>query len=120
MSNSLNKVQLIGNVVKDPEVKETPNGQKVATFTLATNRYWKDPQGNKQEETEYHNIVVWRSSAELAEKYVVKGKKLYIEGYNKTRSWDREDGSKAYRTEVVCENMIFLSNSNGSVPDPTE
>lgn len=77
--SSLNKVQLIGNVTRDPEVKETPNGQKVATFSIATNRKWKDAAGVVQDEAEYHNIVLWRSLAELAEQYVQKGKKLYLE-----------------------------------------
>ena len=98
-------------MVKDPEVKSTTGDQKFATFTLATNRYWKDPAGVKQEETEYHRIIVWRHLADLVEQYVKKGKKLYIQGYNKTRSWDREDGTKAYATEVVGENVIFLDNA---------
>lgn len=77
--SSLNKVQLIGNVTRDPDVKETPNGQKVATFSIATNRKWKDAAGVVQDEAEYHNIVLWRNLAELAEQYVQKGKKLYLE-----------------------------------------
>jgi len=77
--SSLNKVQLIGNVTRDPDVKETPSGQKVATFSIATNRKWKDAAGVVQDEAEYHNIVLWRNLAELAEQYVQKGKKLYLE-----------------------------------------
>lgn len=77
--SSLNKVQLIGNVTRDPDVKETPNGQKVATFSIATNRKWKDAAGVVQDEAEYHNIVLWRNLADLAEQYVQKGKKLYLE-----------------------------------------
>lgn len=77
--SSLNKVQLIGNVTRDPDVKETPSGQKVATFSIATNRKWKDAAGVVQDEAEYHNIVLWRNLADLAEQYVQKGKKLYLE-----------------------------------------
>lgn len=77
--SSLNKVQLIGNVTRDPDVKETPSGQKVATFSIATNRKWKDAAGVVQDEAEYHNIVLWRNIADLAEQYVQKGKKLYLE-----------------------------------------
>ena len=115
--NSLNKVQLIGNVTRDPEVKTTPNGQKVATFAIATNRKWKDAAGVVQDEAEYHNIVLWRNIAELAEQYVTKGKKLYVSGYLKTRTWDNEAGVKMYRTEIVCDEMIFLNNSNSVAPE---
>ncbi len=77
--NSLNKVQLIGNLTANPEVKETPNGQKVATFSVATNRVWKDAAGMKQEQVEFHNIVAWRGLANIAEQYLTKGKKVYVE-----------------------------------------
>ncbi|MFZ4461268.1 MAG: single-stranded DNA-binding protein [Patescibacteria group bacterium] len=107
--NSLNKVQIIGNLTANPEVRETPNGQKVATFSVATNRVWKDTAGMKQEQVEFHNIVAWRGIAGIAEQYLSKGKKVYIEGYLQTRSWDDQAGVKKYRTEIVCDSLIMLS-----------
>lgn len=115
MSNSLNKVQLIGNLTADPEVRETPNGQKVATFSVATNRKWKDAAWAVQEEVEYHNCVVWRGLADIAEQYTSKGKKVYVEGYLKTRSWDdKESGVKRYKTEIVADSLILLWSSQGT------
>ncbi len=111
--NSLNKVQIIGNLTADPEIRETPNGQKVATCSVATNRTWKDAAGAKQEQVEYHNIVFWARLADIVEQYLMKGKKVYIEGRLQTRSWDAQDGTKRYRTEIVCENLIMLSSSQG-------
>lgn len=108
MSNSLNKVQIIGNLTAEPEVRETPNGQKVATFSIATNRKWKDASGMLQEEVEYHNCVAWRGLADIAEQYMHKGKKVYLEGYLKTRSWDDTAGVKRYKTEIVADNVILL------------
>ena len=108
MSNSLNKVQIIGNLTAEPEVRETPNGQKVATFSVATNRKWKDASGMFQEEVEFHNCVAWRGLADIAEQYMHKGKKVYIEGYLKTRSWDDTAGVKRYKTEIVSDNVILL------------
>ncbi|MFB0964340.1 MAG: single-stranded DNA-binding protein, partial [Patescibacteria group bacterium] len=108
--NSLNKVQLIGNLTANPEVRETPNGQKVATIGVATTRVWKDAAGSKQEQTEFHNVVLWRGLAEVAEKYVTKGQKVYIEGYLQTRSWEDQTGAKRYRTEIVGDNLIMLSS----------
>jgi single-strand DNA-binding protein len=107
--NSLNKVQLIGNLTATPEVKETPNGQKVANFSIATNRVWKDTSGMKQEQVEFHNIVIWGSLAGIAEQYLTKGKKVYLEGRLQTRSWDDPTGLKKYKTEVVADNLIMLS-----------
>lgn len=108
MSNSLNKVQIIGNLTAEPEVRETPNGQKVATFSVATNRKWKDASGVLQEEVEYHNCVAWRGLADIAEQYMHKWKKVYIEWYLKTRTWDDTAGVKRYKTEIVSENVILL------------
>lgn len=113
MSNSLNKVQLIGNLTAEPEVRETPNGQKVATFSVATNRKWKDASGMLQEEVEYHNCVAWRGLADIAEQYMHKWKKVYVEGYLKTRSWDDTAGVKRYKTEIVSDNVILLSSAGG-------
>jgi single-strand DNA-binding protein len=112
---NLNKVMLIGNVTRDPEVKTTPQGQTVATFSIATNSTWKDAQGNKQERVEYHNIVAWRKLAEIIGQYVKKGSKMYLEGKLQTRDWQGQDGVKKYRTEVVADNMIMLDRA-GSAP----
>lgn len=114
MSNSLNKVQLIGNTTADPEVKQTTQGTPVATFSIATNRKWKDVAWVVQEDTEFHNIIAWRGLAELAEKYITKWKKLYIEWYLKTRTWDDANGVKRYKTEIIADNIIFLNNANNT------
>lgn len=114
MSNSLNKVQLIGNTTADPEIKQTPQGTSVATFSIATNRKWKDTAWMAQEDTEFHNIVAWRGLADLAEQYIQKWKKLYIEWYLKTRTWDDTNGVKRYKTEIIADNIIFLNNANNT------
>lgn len=107
--NSLNKVQLIGNTTYDIEVRETPSGQKVASFSLATNRTWKDSNGEKQEQVEFHSIVVWGKLAEIVEQYLKKGWKTYIEGRLQTKSWEDQAGNKRYKTEIVADNIILLS-----------
>lgn len=105
----VNKVILIGNLGRDPEVRTTQSGQPVANFTLATNRRWTDRQGNRQEQTEWHNIVCWGRQAEIAGQYLRKGKQIYVEGRIQTRSWDdRNTGEKKYMTEVVVENFQML------------
>lgn len=114
MSNSLNKVQIIGNLTAEPEVRETPNGQKVATFSVATNRKWKDASGVLQEDTEFHNCVAWRGLADIAEQYMHKGKKVYVEWYLKTRNWEDTAWVKRYKTEIVSDNVILLSSAGGS------
>ncbi len=108
MAMSLNKVQLIGNLTRDPEMKQIPGGQVVTTFSLATNLSWTDASGQKQDKAEYHNIVAWRKLAEICGQYLKKGGKVYIEGRIQTRSWETEDRSKRYRTEIVADNMIML------------
>lgn len=118
MSNSLNKVQIIGNLTADPEVRETPNGQKVATFSVATNRKWKDAAWTLQEEVEYHNCVAWRWLAEIAEQYMRKGKKVYVEWYLKTKSWDDTSGIKKYKTEIISDSVILLSSPSGKSEEP--
>ncbi|HRI35892.1 MAG TPA: single-stranded DNA-binding protein [bacterium] len=110
--NSLNRVQIIGNLTADPEVRETPSGQKVATVSVATNRTWKDQAGIRQEQVEYHNIVFWGRLAEIVEQYCQKGKKVYVEGRLQTRSWEDQAGVKKYRTEIVAENLILLSSAS--------
>ncbi len=110
----LNKVFLIGNLGRDPEVRSTPSGQPVANFTLATSRRWKDKSGQRQEQTEWHNIVVWGKQAEIAGQYLTKGKQIYVEGRLQTRSWDdKTSGEKKYRTEIVCDNFQMLGQRGG-------
>lgn len=115
MAMSLNKVQLIGNLTRDPEVKQIPGGQTVATFGVATNLTWTDQSGNKQTKTEFHNIVAWRKLAEICGQYLRKGSKVYVEGRLQTRDWEAEDGTKRYRTEIVADNMIMLDRKGEGV-----
>jgi single-strand DNA-binding protein len=111
MAGSLNKVIVIGNLTRDPELKQTPNGQSVCTVGLATNRTWSNATGEKQEQVEYHNIVVWGKLAEICSQYLQKGRKAYFEGRLQTRDWEGQDGVRRYRTEIVAENMIMLDRS---------
>ncbi len=110
----LNKAQVIGNVTQDIELKQTPNGQNVTSFSIATNRSWTDSSGNKQEQTEFHNIVLWGKLAEIAGQYVIKGQKLFLEWRLQTRNWEAQDGSKRYRTEIVWDNLIMLGRKGES------
>ena len=106
---SVNKVILVGNLGKDPEVKYTPQGTPVAKITLATNERFKDKDGNWQDRTEWHNIVLWQRLAEIAGEYLKKGGKVYIEGRLQTRSWDdKQTGQKKYMTEVVANDLVLL------------
>jgi single-strand DNA-binding protein len=106
---SVNKVILIGNLGKDPEVKYTPQGTPVAKITLATNERFKDKDGNWQDRTEWHNVVLWQRLAEIAGEYLKKGGKVYIEGRLQTRSWDdKQSGQKKYMTEVVANDLVLL------------
>ncbi len=115
---SVNKVILVGNLGKDPEIRYTNGSVPVASFSLATTEYYKDKNGNRQEITEWHNIVAWRNLAELAEKYLKKGKQVYIEGKIRTRNWDDKDGNKRYTTEVIADNFILLGKKEGDTgPD---
>src|SRR5581483_1020690 len=110
----VNKVILIGNLGRDPEVRSTPSGQPVANFTLATSRRWRDKNGQKQEQTEWHTVVCWGKQAEIAGQYLTKGKQIYVEGRLQTRSWDdKQTGEKKYRTEIVCENFQMLGGRGG-------
>lgn len=108
---SLNRSQLIGNVTREPEIRQTTGGQTVASFSIATNRVWMDKAGQKQEKADFHNVVVWGKLAEICQQYVKKGKKIYVEGRMQTRDWEGEDGVKRYRSEIVVENMILLDRS---------
>lgn len=106
---TINKVILIGNITKDPFIKTTTTTKKIATFTVATNRYYKGPNGESLSDAEYTNCVAWGPLAERSEQFLTKGKLVYVEGHLKTRIIDREDGSKLYKTEVVVDQLIFLS-----------
>jgi single-strand DNA-binding protein len=108
---SVNKVILVGNLGKDPEIRYTASGTAVANFTLATSERYKDRDGNKQEKTEWHNIVAWRQLAEICGKYLVKGKQIYIEGKIQTRAWEDRDGNKRYTTEIVADQMQMLGRA---------
>ncbi len=110
MAKSVNKVFLLGNVGKDPEIKSTGGGTMVANFTLATSDRQKDPQGNWQDRTEWHNLVAFTRLAEIVRDYVKKGSKLFVEGKIQTRSWDdKESGQKRYRTEIIVNDLSLLS-----------
>ncbi|MFM8685074.1 MAG: single-stranded DNA-binding protein [Bacteroidota bacterium] len=122
----LNKAMLIGNLGKDPEVKVLDNGAKIATFPLATSETYKDREGIKQTRTEWHNIVLWRGLADVAELYCRKGGQIYIEGRLSTRKWDDKDGHTRYTTEIIGDQMVLLSRADvqgsttGSSAPPSE
>jgi single-strand DNA-binding protein len=103
----LNKVMLIGNLTRDPEIKALPSGVKVASFSVATNRVWKDKNGVKQENVDYHNVVVFGRQAEIVGQYMKKGGSILVEGRMQTRSWDDASGVKKYRTEVIADRIQF-------------
>ena len=109
---SLNKVMLIGNLGKDPEIRYTQAGSAVANFSLATTDRWTDKQGNRQEKTEWHDIVAFDRLADLAQNYLKKGKSIYVEGRLQTRSWEDQQGQKRYRTEVVANVFQFLDSKS--------
>jgi single-strand DNA-binding protein len=121
---SVNKVILVGNLGQDPELRYTPNGAAVTTLSVATNEVWKDNDGNKQERTEWHRVVLWRRLAEIAGEWLKKGSKVYIEGRLQTRSWEDKDGIKRYMTEVIADALTMLdSKSDGgraTVPPPSD
>jgi len=108
MNTLRNKVQLIGNLGNDPEIITLDSGKKLAKFSLATNEYYKDADGQKQTKTEWHNLVAWNKTAELIENYVTKGKEIAIEGKLTTRTWDDKEGNKRYTTEVVVSEVVLF------------
>ena len=118
MAKSVNKVILVGNLGKDPEVKYTPSGVPVAKFSLATNERFKDKGGEWQDRTEWHSIVAWQRLAEIVGEYVKKGSKVYIEGRLQTSSWeDKQSGEKKYRTEIVAHEIVLLGGRGESEPE---
>ncbi len=113
MANSVNKVILVGRLGKDPETKYTTQGTPVVKFPMATDEQWTDKSGEKQRRTEWHNIVAWTKLGEICQKYLVKGKLVYIEGRLQTQTWDDKEGKKHYRTEIRADSMVMLSPAPG-------
>ena len=114
MAGSVNKVILIGNLGADPDVRTTPSGQMVATISIATSETFNNREGQRQERTEWHRVQLWGKQAELAQRYLTKGRKVYIEGRIQTRSWDdQQSGQKRYSTEIVASQMVFIDSGGG-------
>lgn len=110
---TLNRATILGNVTRDPEVRQIPSGQTVCTFSVATNRAWTDASGQKQEQAEFHNVVAWAKLAEICGQFLAKGRKVYVEGRLQTRDWEGQDGVRRYRTEIVADNLIILDRAGG-------
>ena len=109
----LNKVMLIGNLGKDPEMRYTANGKAVTTFSIAVSRNIQNPEGERREETDWFDVVTWERLAELCSQFLQKGRKAYVEGRLHTRSWEGQDGQKKYRTEVIAQTVLFLDSGGG-------
>jgi single-strand DNA-binding protein len=120
MARSLNKVMLIGNLTRDPEMRYTPQGTAVVTFGIATNRNWTTDTGEKKEDVEFHNVVAWNKLAEICANLLKKGRKVYVEGRLATRSWQGQDGAQKQRTEVVISDMVILDKKEGGEGDGLE
>lgn len=123
MAKSLNKVMLIGNLTRDPEMRYTPQGTAVCTFGIATNRSWTTESGEKKDEADFHNIVAWNKLAEICAQLLKKGRKVYVEGRLQTRSWQAQDGTQKQRTEVVINDMVILDKKEEGgetidIPEP--
>lgn len=108
--SSLNKILLIGHLGRDPEIRYTPEGTPVASFSLATSDNWTDKNGSRQERTEWHNIVVWNRQADLCKRFLAKGRQVYVEGKLRTREWSDRDGNKRHSTEVIASQIVFLGS----------
>jgi len=120
MSRGLNKVMIIGNLGRDPEMRYTPSGKPVTTFSVATSRTWNTSEGEKREETEWFNVVAWSSLAEICKQYLTKGQQVYIEGRLQTRHWDDQEGNKHTSIEIVANEMIILSERRESTESSAE
>ena len=120
MSRGLNKVMIIGNLGRDPEMRYTPSGKPVTSFSVATSRSWVTAEGERREATEWFNVVAWRDLAEVCNQVLHKGSKVYIEGRLQTRSWEGQNGQKHYRTEIVADEMILLDSRERSVESEGE
>lgn len=110
----VNKAIIVGNLGRDPEVRFTPSGKAVAKFTVATSERWTDQQGQRQERTEWHNIIVWGKQAETCGQYLSKGRQVYVEGRISNRSYDDKDGNKRYITEIIARDVRFLGGGGGA------
>ena len=110
MSRGLNKVMIIGHLGREPELRYTPSGRPVTSFSVATTRSWNSPDGERREETEWFNVVAWGNLAEICKQYLTKGQQVYVEGRLQTRRWDDQEGKKHYTTEVVANEMIMLGD----------
>ena len=117
---SVNKVLLLGRLGKDPDLKYTPSGAAVATFSIATNLVWKDQDGNQKEQTDWHRVVAWRKTAEIASNYLKKGNPVYIEGRLQTRSWNDKNNITHYMTEVIAENLVLIGGKMERAGEPSE
>ncbi|MFH1460941.1 MAG: single-stranded DNA-binding protein [Patescibacteria group bacterium] len=113
---NFNKAVIVGNLTRDPETRALPSGQNVVSFSIATNRIWNDPSGNRQEAAEYHNVVAFGKLADICARYLSKGRLVLIEGRIRTRSWQDQDGNKKYRTQIVTENMQMGPRQGQEVP----
>lgn len=116
MAAGVNKVILVGNLGADPEMRYTPSGAGVCELRLATNEQWTDKSGQRQERTEWHRVVVWGKRAEVCSKYLSKGRQAYVEGKLRTRSWEDKEGQKRYTTEIIANDVQFLSGGSGGGP----
>ncbi len=108
--SSLNKVMLIGNLGRDPEIRYTPDGTQVATFSLATGETWTDKNGTRQERTEWHTVVAWNKTADIAKRFLTKGRQVFIEGRIRSREYTDRDGIKRYKTEIIAGNLVLLGS----------
>jgi len=120
MAKSLNRVQLIGNLTRDPELRYTPQGTAVCTFGVATNRTWTTDTGEKRDEADFHRVVAWNKLGELCSQFLTKGKKVFVEGRLSTRNWTGQDGNQRTTTEIVISDMILLDSSGRREPDTEE
>jgi single-strand DNA-binding protein len=120
MGRGLNKVMLIGNLGRDPEMRYTPSGKPVTSFSLASSRTWVSSDGERREETEWFNVVAWGNLAEICNQHLSRGQQVYIEGRLQTRSWEDENGQRHFRTEVVANEMIILGSRSGYNNLPSE
>ena|SRR3989344_4797297 len=120
MPRSLNRVQLIGNLTRDPELRYTPQGTAVCSFGIATNRSWTTDSGEKKEDAEFHKIVAWNKLAELCSQFLVKGRKVFVEGRLSTRSWNAQDGTQKTTTEIIISDMILLDSSGARRAEESE
>jgi len=118
MSRSLNKAQLIGNLGADPEVRSTTSGTRVATLSIATSRRWNDRQGQQQEKTEWHRVVCWDKLAEICERFLKRGDRIYVEGSIEYRQWEGQDGQTKYTTEIRARELIMLGGRDGGGEAP--